>query len=258
MINLGVLCQYARIIGRIVCTPVIALLYEAGFSATCVHILDPIHALLVQTIIYTHYIALVIYDSQTNPQHHDAPTVAGTSSYVEFAVHMLYGASFFMLVGFLYGYQMERMRRSDSELRAHALALRSSTERIVRNFLPAAVVKAVNQRSSTDGANVGDIVAWSFDPGCLMQSDIVGFTALGSRISPEDLCGCGLALPLLAHRCDSMPLTSFLFFFTPSIPRPLRMRFCLLYGTPVRSFFLSLPLYPAPSCSHVDHPVSPF
>ena len=34
-----------------------------------------------------------------------------------------------------------------------------------------------------------DMVAWAFDPACVLQSDIVGFTALGSRISPQALCG---------------------------------------------------------------------
>ena len=87
----------------------------------------------------------------------------------------------------MYGDQMERLRRGDAELRARALALHTSTVRIVRNFLPAAVLRAVSERA-VDGTNA-DIVAWSFDPACLLQSDIVAFTALGSRISPEDLCG---------------------------------------------------------------------
>ena len=38
-----------------------------------------------------------------------------------------------------------------------------------------------------DGA---EVAAWKFDCACVLQSDIVGFTSLGSRISPEQLCGC--------------------------------------------------------------------
>ena len=54
-------------------------------------------------------------------------------------------------------------------------------------------------RPPSPAASLGDaseIVAWKFDPACVLQSDIVGFTALGSRISAEELC-----------RCDECPLT---------------------------------------------------
>ena len=123
---------------------------------------------------------------------------------------MFFGAVFLVLVGFTYGVSMERMRRSDSQLRARALALRSATEGLVHNFLPAPVVTAVNKQSA-DG--VVDIVAWSFDPACLLQSDIVGFTALGSRTTPEDLCGCGLPLTdICIMHCLPLPFLRLIAF----------------------------------------------
>ena len=193
--NLGLFYQYLRVIGRAVSTPAFALTHEACFSAICAHFFDPFHALAVQLIIIAHHLAVVLYDIMTDPQHHDAPAVDGSASWLEFAVLMVVGLSFQFVVGFMYGTQMERMRRSDAQLRARALALHASTERLMRNFLPAAVLNAVNRRSAGGGGSDADIVAWSFDPACVLQSDIVGFTALGSRISPEDLCGCGLAFP---------------------------------------------------------------
>ena len=36
-----------------------------------------------------------------------------------------------------------------------------------------------------DGA---EVAAWKFDCACVLQSDIVGFTALGSRVTPLQLC----------------------------------------------------------------------
>ena len=210
VLNVGLFHQYLRIIGRIVSTPSLAIAYEVCYSAICAHFLDPLHALVVQLLIFGHYVALLIYDGMTNPQHHDAPVVVGSASWLELASLVSFGVGFLTLVGFVYGVQTESMQRSDAELRARALALHASTERIVRNFLPAAVLNSVNRRAA-DGVNT-DIVAWSFDPACLLQSDIVGFTALGSRISPEALCGCGLAFPFRPFHLFCMS-TIFCFFY---------------------------------------------
>ena len=185
--NLGLFYHYLRVIGRILSTPAVALTYEACFAASCAHALDPLHALVVHLIVFTHYVALVAYDGMTTPQHKNAPVVVGSATWLEYSMLAMFGATFVIAIGSLYGYQMEHLRRSDAKLGAHAVALHASTERVVRNFLPAAVLNAVNSRSA-DGVST-DIVAWSFDPACLLQSDIVGFTALGSRISPEALCG---------------------------------------------------------------------
>ena len=41
------------------------------------------------------------------------------------------------------------------------------------------------ERASSGDEEGGDVVAWAFDPACILQSDIVGFTALSSKIEPE-------------------------------------------------------------------------
>ena len=33
-----------------------------------------------------------------------------------------------------------------------------------------------------------EVMAWDFDCVCVLQSDIVGFTSLGSRVTPLQLC----------------------------------------------------------------------
>ena len=171
------------------CTPGASLVYEACYAATCAHFLDPLHALGVLVYVFGYSAALIAYDGLTIPQHRDAPVVEGSATWLEVAVLWCFGFIFLVVGGFTYGDQMERMRRSDADLRARALALHASTERLVRNFLPAAVLSALNKLPADGGGDGADIVAWSFDPACLLQSDIVGFTALGSRISPEALCG---------------------------------------------------------------------
>ena len=44
-------------------------------------------------------------------------------------------------------------------------------------------------RESPDARKAEALLAWSFSRVHILQSDIVGFTKLGSRISPEALCG---------------------------------------------------------------------
>ena len=213
VLNLGLFSQYSRLIGRVVCTPGLAIVYEACFAATCAHFLDPLHAMALQLLLFGHSIAITVSDSVMTPYHRDAPVVEGSATWLEVALLSSFGLIFLVVVGYVYGDQMERLRRSDAQLRARALALHVSTERLVRNFLPAAVLTAVNRRAVDGGGNEADIVAWSFDPACVLQSAIVGFTALGSRISPEALCGCGLAsFPLISICLLCISSTSFSFY----------------------------------------------
>ena len=179
MLNFALFSQYLRIINRTTSTVMIAVTYEACFAAICVHVLGPLHSLALQAVFYCQCVANLAYDGMTNPQHKDAPTVSGSATWLEIGALITFGAFFLVCVGFVYGVQMERMRRCDVLLRASAERLHASTEKLVHNFLPAAVLKAVNERSA-DGVRM-DVVAWSFDPACLLQSDIVGFTALVRR-----------------------------------------------------------------------------
>ena len=186
LFNMVIFFEWTRIIRRTVSVPAVALSFEAAFSASCANVLDPLHTLALQVLIFGIIFAAMVYDGMTDPQHHNAPTVSGTATWLEVAVNMLVGFIFITLSCYVYNVNQDQMHRNDVRLQQRTLALRTATEDIVCNFLPAPVVSSMNKQSA-DG--VVDIIAWSFDPACMLQSDIVGFTALGSRISPEELCG---------------------------------------------------------------------
>jgi len=91
---------------------------------------------------------------------------------------------------------VEGKRKEDFFAHTQSKLLRNVARDLVTNFLPAPVFKAVQERiahadqahSTGDSLDDSDIVAWTYDPACVLQSDIVGFTALGSRVSPHELC----------------------------------------------------------------------
>ena len=52
----AVLTHWSRVIGCSITTPVLALLYELGFAASVLGVLDPSHALFLQLAIITHQV----------------------------------------------------------------------------------------------------------------------------------------------------------------------------------------------------------
>ena len=72
---------------------------------------------------------------------------------------------------------------ADVRVHARAQLQRNEAMRIVSNFLPERVLQAM-----AASAGDRDVIAWDFDCVCVLQSDIVGFTSLGSRVTPLELC----------------------------------------------------------------------
>ena len=108
-------------------------------------------------------------------------------------------------------------------------------------MLPPSVVddirhsKRLNRTSAERKA--ASVLAWSFDCVHLMQSDIVGFTKLGSRVSPEALCGM---LHNLFSDFDEM-CDEFLVYKIETIVSPARFFpsfFPLCFGPAVRGCVL--------------------
>ena len=81
--------------------------------------------------------------------------------------------------------QIEKQRLEDLKVHLAAHRLHDAGRDLLTHFLPAPILQAVQDRALLRDV---DIVAWVFQPACCLQSDIVGFTALGSRISAHQLC----------------------------------------------------------------------
>ena len=86
----------------------------------------------------------------------------------------------------------EQQTRRDHVLQTISKHRRNISQYLISNMLPAEVIAEIrrSKRTSID-VRRGDtqLLAWSFPTVLLLQSDIVGFTKLGSRISAEELCG---------------------------------------------------------------------
>ena len=138
--------------------------------------------------------AFTLYDAVAFPEH-------GSADYLAQIVALLIILSIKFCFSFATLYNLtEQSRRGDLQILARASILRDMSHAFTVNLLPLPVLQAIQERASlpsvstaSSDSNIGgDIVAWQFDPAFVLQSDIVGFTALGSRIPPQALCGCAI------------------------------------------------------------------
>ena len=186
-----VLSQWAFRIGRVASTPVFATLFAIAYI-THASLLEPTHVGAVVFTMFAHQCSLVIAEVLSFPGWTD--TSSGNLRWLD-AMQVT------IVVLLVFGYSVggalpviEGKRKEDFAVHARAKLLRNVAHDLVVNFLPAPVMKAVQERvahpASTDSPELDDseIVAWTYDPACVLQSDIVGFTALGSRVSPQELC----------------------------------------------------------------------
>ena len=231
LLHTSLLSQWAYRIDRLTSTPVWALLYFIAYIAHSTHV--QIRYVMVATFfIFGHQCALVAYGAMTLPNW-SSPQNGGNLRWVN-TVFVMGGITLNFL--FIWAFAMpvvESKRFEDFRVHSRAKLLHDVAHGLVSNFLPAPVLKAVQDRAgntSGGGKNDSEIVAWAYDPACVLQSDICGFTALGSRITPNELCGCGSksdVLSQLFNRCAE-PLSSNALqtsLFRPSMNaffRPLR------------------------------------
>ena len=80
---------------------------------------------------------------------------------------------------------------------ARATLQRDVTLSLGASFLPPVVLKCISERSAGGGA-ASDIVAWKFDPACVLQSDIVG-------ASKAPIIFCAPLFSTLPTFCASAP-----------------------------------------------------
>ena len=160
------------------------------------------HVLASTALIFAHHCAIVGYEAMVTPgwsseNHSDGLRWVDTVLLI-WELALIFSTS--TLVARPYS---DAREREDFAAHTRAKLLRNVAHDLVVNFLPAPVMKAVQDRAahpaSTDGSPGGDseLVAWAYDPACVLQSDIVGFTALGSRVSPQELCRWGSACVIM-------------------------------------------------------------
>ena len=159
-------------------------------------LLGPAHVLASTSLVVAHHCALVAYEAMVTPgwssaNHSDDLRWVGT-------VLVVYEIALISIpANVMNRPYADAKQREDFFAHTRAKLLRNVAHDLVVNFLPAPVMRAVQERAARaapkdspgDLLDDSEIVAWAYDPACVLQSDIVGFTALGSRISPEALCG---------------------------------------------------------------------
>ena len=187
LFHAAILSHYSRLLGRAASTPVWAIMYYSGVQFALISSLcDANHCLAVRELILIHHCAVFAYEVWTTPGWSD-PERGGKFRIVEY----IFAAFLEMFVTHYVAYvsslkKGEATRLRDFQVHAQATLQRDVTLALVTNYLPPSVLLHVQERAAT--GNTSDIIAWKFDPGCVLQSDIVGFTSLGSRVSPEKLC----------------------------------------------------------------------
>ena len=153
----------------------------------------PGHAAAATVAIYAQHYLCTSYD---------AATTNHLISRIDTIFVSVVSIAYFIIAFFVNRFH-ERKRRSDLQVLSRAKLLHDVSVSIMGNFLPPLILQAVQERTRTYRVNKSkrdkskprshishdDTLAWEFDDVCVLQSDLVGFTALGSRISPQALCG---------------------------------------------------------------------
>ena len=204
LLHAAILSQWAYRIDRLNSTPVWAMHYFIAYTAHSTNV-QRRYVMAATSIIFGHQIALIAYDAMTNPDW-SSPQRGGSLRWVNTVFVTTAIALDFMFIWTFALPIVESKRFEDFRVHSRAKLLHDVAHGLVSNFLPAPVLKAVQDRTgnASGGGNDSEIVAWAYDPACVLQSDICGFTALGSRITPNELCGCGSQIGALSQLFLSM------------------------------------------------------
>ena len=197
LLHTAILSHWSYRVDRLTSAPVFAMLFSMT-HVTHASILQPGHASAVTLAIFAHHCGIIGYQ---------AVTVADWASRSPSGqLRWLDTLQVMITMMIFWGYSsswalplIEKTRKADFYVHARAKLLHKVAHDLVVNFLPAPVMMAVQEKAEKAAAHPApkespgdvedsDIVAWAYDPACVLQSDIVGFTALGSRVSPQELC----------------------------------------------------------------------
>ena len=197
LLHAALLSQWSYRVGRITSAPVFGMLFSLA-HVTHASLLLPVNAAAVTFVIFALHAGLIGYQAvATGDKAIEA--LSGQLRWLDTLQVIIVWLIFLGYSAAVVLPALERKRGEDFYVHARAKLLRNVAHDLVVNFLPAPVMSAVQERAARaapkepagDLLGDSDIVAWAYDPACVLQSDIVGFTALGSRVSPQELCRCG-------------------------------------------------------------------
>ena len=194
LLHTATLSHWSYRVGRLDSTPVFSILYSVSYLAYT-SVLEIQHVYILTVVIFAHHCSLIAYEAMTLPGW-SSLTPRGKFRWLDTLQVMIVLTSALGYVRIRAYKVIEGKRKEDFYVHTRAKLLRDAAHDLVVNFLPAPVMTAVQERiahavpkeSPSDLLDDSDIVAWAYDPACVLQSDIVGFTALGSRVSPQELC----------------------------------------------------------------------
>ena len=181
LINAAVLTHWTRHMGRLLSIPVWTQLVTIAHTIVTAHIVFPSFYIFCTVVIFAHQCAVVAYTFLRGGPGGDGLHWLDCVL-VMYAVVLRFATAFFSSAK-----EIEQRRLGDLKIHTQAKQLHALERDLLVNFLPPPVLQAVQDRALLKDF---DILAWAFHPACCLQSDIVGFTALGSRISAHQLCRC--------------------------------------------------------------------
>ena len=194
LLHTAILSHWSYRVDRLTSAPVFAMLFSMA-HVTHASLLQPGHASVATFIVFAHHCGIIGYQAVTLSDG-AARTPEGQLRWLDTLQVMIVALIFLGFSATVILPAMEKRRGEDFYVHTRTNLLRNVAHDLVINFLPAPVMRAVQERAAHaapknapgDLLEDSDIVAWAYDPACVLQSDIVGFTALGSRVSPQELC----------------------------------------------------------------------
>ena len=158
LLNAAILTHWTRLIGRHLATPVWALLYEMGFAASILHVLDPLHAFVLQIIIVAHHCAVLAWEVVRDSDG-DSLTPAHADILVWFDSVYTVALEIFtvdIVVLFIGATQIEWMRREDWKVKGRAMLRRNVLAQLVSNFFPVRRVSDNGRFRVSDNGRFGE------------------------------------------------------------------------------------------------------
>ena len=170
LIHAVIISQWARILGVTASTYVWIILVVLGHATYYTNIMEPTFSAVTTLLIFTHQCACMSF----------AMAKWDVEAMFSFVCVLFYFITSYFINVFVH----ERTRRVDMLVIHRIKHLKYISHSLLLNFLPVGVLQSIQDNELSPH----HILAWEFESSFVLQSDIVGFTALASKITPIELC----------------------------------------------------------------------